>query len=43
MAFLKKLSTARKNVIIDGIETVQSQVNSKDIDINANSCFTIGY
>ena len=33
MALFKKLSTARQSVIIDDIETLQSQISSKEDDI----------
>ena len=35
MALFKKLSTARQSVIIDDIETIQSQISSKKTDITA--------
>jgi sulfur transfer complex TusBCD TusB component (DsrH family) len=35
MALFKKLSTARQSVIIDDIENLQSQINSKEDDITA--------
>ena len=52
MALFRQLLTARQSVIIDDIETLQSQISSKEDDITAlqgrldievakNKCFTI--